>query len=194
MSKEPVRKKRAAKGPSANVRTEKELAEDLKRICELRKENYGWTTIARIINSERDYELNFTVYYKQYKLAVGKEAEKASADVNELREAEISELQWEIKELQQAWEDSKGVQAKKTSKSGSNDDSETITEWEEYGDPRYMAEIAKRREKLSKLQGLDQAVKVDHTTNGESINTFDPTKYTPEQLKQMALLLSQVKE
>jgi hypothetical protein len=52
-----------------------------------------------------------------------------------------------------------------------------------------MAEIAKRREKLSKLQGLDQAVKVDHTSNGQSINTFDPTQYTPAQLKELALIL-----
>ena len=173
-----------------NIRTEQELAEDLITICGLRKEGKGWTTIARIINSKRRYELNFTVYYRQYQLAVNKEAEKAQAEVNELREAEISELQWEIAELQQSWLNSKGVQVKKTSKSG-NDESETITEWEEYGDPRYMAEIAKRREKLSKLQGLDQAVKVDHTTNGESINKFDPSKYTPAQLKQLALILMQ---
>ena len=174
-----------------NVRTEKELAEDLKRICELRKGNYGWTTIARIINSERRYDLHFTVYYRQYHLAVNKEAEKAQAEVNELREAEISELQWEIAELQQSWLASKGVQVKKTSKSGGDDEggSVQVTEWEEYGDPRYMAEIAKRREKLSKLQGLDQAVKVDHTSNGQSINTFDPTQYTPAQLKELALIL-----
>lgn len=173
-----------------NVRTKKELAEDLKLICELRKKGLGWRTIGRKINSQRRYELSFSSYYQQYELAVSKAAKEANEDVEFNRIAEISELEWEIAELQDAWELSKGVQVKKTTKTGS-DDSETLSQWEEYGDPRYMAEIIKRRDRLAKLQGLDAPRKLDHTTNGETLNDgIEAGEYSTEQLIMLVEILN----
>lgn len=158
------------KSKNKNVRTAKEKAKDLKEITVLRKRGYGWRTIAKMINAKRDYELVFTVYYKQYHTVVSGVQKEALENKDELILAELSEIDWQIDELMEAWEKSKGTKQKTTTKADAEGDEESIQimEWEESGEPRYMAEITKLRERRAKLLGLDAASRVDHTTGGES--------------------------
>lgn len=164
---------------TSNIRTEKEKADDLLLICQLRKQNIGWRTIAQRINSQRDYDLNFFVYYTQYHTAKSHIQKEALTNKDELIEAELSEIDWQIDELTKAWQRSIGVKQKTQTKTsgkiklpGLDEDGEEdpmplggmfITEWEESGDPRYMAEITKLRERRAKLLGIDSPDKVEHS-------------------------------
>ena len=160
-TKTEIGKRKEVNETGVHVRTEKELADDLALICQYRKQNIGWRTIAQKINSQRDYDLNFSVYYFQYHTAKSNVQKEALANKDELVEAELSEIDWQISELQLAWERSKGLQTKSTTgERGSN-----VTEWEEHGDPRYMAEITKLRERRARILGLDAPEKHDFNIN-----------------------------
>jgi len=162
----------------SNIRTEKELADDLVLICQFRKQGIGWRTIAQRINALRDYHLNFSVYYTQYHTAKSNVQKEALASKDELIEAELSEIDWQIDELTKAWNRSIGVkqktQTKVSGKMNLPEPDETdegqpplndmfVTEWEESGDPRFMAEITKLRERRAKLLGIDSPSKVEHS-------------------------------
>lgn len=168
----------SAKKTTHNIRTEKELAEDFELICRYRKQGYGWRTIARKINEQRRYEIDFKVYYRQYHNVVTKTLEEAKLEKEDLINAELSEIDWQIAELQKAWEASIGRMEKKTIKSGEgkegNDKSGIqIVEWEENGDPRYMSEITRLRERRAKLLGIDAPEKKEVEHSGK-VNWYLP--------------------
>lgn len=157
---EPGNKQDKHKGTNprgVNIRTEKELAEDLLLICKYRKQGIGWRTIAQKINNKRDYELSFSVYYTQYHDAKSSIQREALENKDDLIEAELSEINWQIAELMTAWTNSIGTMTKEAT---NEKNGLTITTWEENGDPRYMAEITKLRERRAKLLDLDSATKI----------------------------------
>lgn len=146
---------------SCNIRTEQELASDLLAICEFRKKGYDWRRIARELNAKSGYDLDFTVYFRQYKTSTSNIQKEALATKDELIADEIAGIDWQIDELIIAWEASKGTQQRTTT----NSKDVTIASWDEYGDPRYMAEITKLRERRAKILGIDAAEKHEHTGN-----------------------------
>lgn len=169
--------KRQRKGNNT-VRTEQELASDLLDICEYRKKSYDWRRIARLLNAKNGLDLDFAVYYRQYQNASSNILKEALASKDELIADEIAGIDWQIEELTRAWENSIGtkqkVQTKITGKVRLIDEQEGeeveapandmfVTEWEEHGDPRYMAEITKLRERRAKILGFDAAEKVEHS-------------------------------
>ncbi len=173
-------KHKEANPTGKSIRTERELADDLLLICQYRKERIGWRTIAQNINSQRDYELNFSVYYTQYHDAKSNVQKEAIATKDQLIEAELSEIDWQIEELVKAWKRSIGtkqkIQTKVSGKAKLMDvpDGEEptdpvtdafVTEWEENGDPRYMAEITKLRERRAKILGFDAPTEVKQNTS-----------------------------
>ena len=155
-----------------NVRTEQELATDLLAICEFRKKGLDWRRIARELNAKSGYDLDFTVYYRQYHGNASSIQKEALATKDELIADEIAGIDWQIEELTKAWEASIGTkqktQTKVTGKKPPTDDGEDqaehvndafVTEWQDHGDPRYMAEITKLRERRAKILGIDAAEK-----------------------------------
>lgn len=140
---------------TAPVRSERELADDLLLICQYRKQRMGWRSIAEKINSQRDYELGFTVYYRQYHRSKSNIEKEAMDNKDDLIMAELSEIDWQISQLMIAWENSIGTMERTKTKGIGESKEEEVTTWEQNGDPRYMAEITKLRERRCKLLGLD---------------------------------------
>ncbi len=172
-----------------NVRTEQELASDLLAICKYRKQGIDWRRIARELNAKSGHDLDFTIYYRQYHTAKSNIQKEAIATKDELIADEIAGIDWQISELTKAWENSIGtkqkIQTKITGKSKSvtdeNEGSEEqtsdsfVTEWEENGDPRYMAEITKLRERRARILGIDAAEKLE-VTNVNPLKIADDTE------------------
>ena len=151
------------------VRTEHELASDLLSICEFRKKGFDWRRIARELNAANGLDLNFVVYFRQYKNSVSNIEYDAKAEKDELIADEIAGIDWQIEELTVAWEASKGLQMRSTvGERGSN-----TTEWTDHGDPRYMAEITKLRERRAKILGIDAAEKKDINLKTEFADLTD---------------------
>jgi len=161
-----------------NVRTEQELASDLLAICQYRKQGIDWRRIARELNAKSGHDLDFTIYYRQYHTAKSNIQKEAIATKDELIADEIAGIDWQIAELTKAWEASIGtkqkIQTKVSGKAKLIDEQDNeepseavndifVTEWEENGDPRYMAEITKLRERRAKILGIDSAQKVEVT-------------------------------
>lgn len=134
------------------VRTEQELAADLLSICEFRKLGYDWRWIGRELNTRNGLDLDFVVYYRQYKNEVSNIEYDARANKDELIAAEIDGIDWQIAELTKAWTNSIGTMRKEAD---NEKNGLTITTWDENGDPRYMAEITKLRERRAKILGID---------------------------------------
>lgn len=143
-----------------------------------------------MINSVRDYELNFIAYYNQYHDAKSNVQKEALASKDELIEAELTEIDWQISELTAAWKRSIGTKQKTQTKiTGKGkpqivevDENEEpvepcndifLTEWDENGDPRYMAEITKLRERRAKLLGIDAPEKKDVTVKAQFSDLTD---------------------
>ena len=146
------------------MRTEQELATDLLAICEYRKQGLDWRRIARELNAKSGYDLDFVIYYRQYQTSSANILKEAQANKDELIADEIAGIDWQIAELTKAWENSIGTMRKtaENEKMGL-----TVTEWEENGDPRYMAEITKLRERRAKILGIDAPEKKEVEHSGQ---------------------------
>lgn len=173
MAKEVTNNSRQRRGNN-NIRTEQERADDYLAICKFRKQGWDWRRIGRELNAKNGIDIDFVVYYRQYKNAVSNIEYEARAEKDELIADELAGIDWQISELVKAWENSIGTKRK----TADNDKSGlTVTEWEENGDPRYMAEITKLRERRAKILGIDAPEKKDITSNGETVKiSLDLTK------------------
>ena len=153
-----------------NVRTQRELAEDLLTIAQMRRNGSTWSQIAFHINSSRPYSLSWQTYYNQYHWANSNIEKEALDNKEALIVKELDGIDWQIRELEKAYQASIRTALTRTKTTGGkNGDILTETEREELGDPRYMAEITKLREQRARLLGIYAPEKVEHSAKIEFV-------------------------
>lgn len=149
------------------IRTEDELATDLKDIVRLRKKGKTYRQIGWWMNKNRPYQLNWRTYYDQYILFV----EKEKADAKELQEAyvqsQLDEIDMLKKETLKSWKASKDnntvitTKAYKDENTGEESDAVEVMRKisEQTGDVSYLNLYEKLLAREAKLLGLDSAEK-----------------------------------